>query len=61
MESVAVALYRQLETVMQSSASPAKLHKHRVCPWWLGYLLLNPIRRLLQDPSSTLAPYLRKG
>jgi tRNA A58 N-methylase Trm61 len=37
------------------------LHKHRVCPWWLGDLLLNPIRRLLQDPSSTLAPYLREG
>jgi SAM-dependent methyltransferase len=26
-----------------------------------GYLLLNPIRRLLQDPSSTLMPYLREG
>jgi ubiquinone/menaquinone biosynthesis C-methylase UbiE len=46
---------------MQSSASPGKSHKHRVCPWWLGYLLLAPIRRLLHDPSAILAPYLREG
>jgi ubiquinone/menaquinone biosynthesis C-methylase UbiE len=46
---------------MQSSASPGKLHKHRVCPWWLGYLLLGPIRRLLHDPSRILSPYVREG
>jgi SAM-dependent methyltransferase len=49
------------ENTMQSPASPGKSHKHRVCPWWLGYLLLSPIRRLLHDPSSILAPYLREG
>jgi ubiquinone/menaquinone biosynthesis C-methylase UbiE len=32
-----------------------------VCPWWLGYLLLGPIRRLRHDPSAILAPYLHKG
>ena len=42
-------------------ASPGKSHKHRVCPWWLGYLLLGPIRRLLHDPSPILRPYLREG
>jgi SAM-dependent methyltransferase len=46
---------------MQSSASLGKSHQHRVCPWWLGYLLLGPIRRLLHDPSPILAPYLREG
>ncbi len=45
---------------MQSSASAGKSH-HRVCPWWLEYLLLGPIRRLLHDPSPILAPYLREG
>jgi cyclopropane fatty-acyl-phospholipid synthase-like methyltransferase len=38
-----------------------KMHKHRVCPWWVGYLLLNPIRRLLQDPSRIVAPHVREG
>jgi len=33
----------------------------RVCPWWLGYLLASPIRRLLEDPSEVLAPYVAEG
>lgn len=33
----------------------------RVCPWWLGYLLASPIRRLWQDPAKILSPYVRKG
>jgi ubiquinone/menaquinone biosynthesis C-methylase UbiE len=45
---------------MQSSASPQKAHRHCLCPWWFGYLLLSPIRRLRHDPSL-LAPYLREG
>ena len=34
---------------------------HRVCPWWLGYLLASPLRRLMQDPRKVLAPYVREG
>ena len=34
---------------------------HRVCPWWLGYFLLNPLRRMRQDPDKLLKPYVRKG
>jgi len=34
---------------------------HRVCPWWLGYLLLNPFRRIGQDPRQILAPYVKAG
>jgi SAM-dependent methyltransferase len=37
------------------------LMSHRVCPWWLGYLLANPIRRLLQDPDKLLASYVCEG
>jgi len=33
----------------------------RVCPWWMGYLLLGPLRRAFQDPSQILAPYVRAG
>lgn len=34
--------------------------KH-VCPWWLGYLLASPLRRLLSDPHQVLAPHVREG
>ncbi|AFM23824.1 class I SAM-dependent methyltransferase [Desulfomonile tiedjei] len=36
------------------------MEKH-VCPWWIGYLLVNPIRRWLQNPDKILAPYVRDG
>jgi len=32
-----------------------------ICPWWLGYLLASPIRRLMCDPAKVLAPYVRVG
>jgi SAM-dependent methyltransferase len=35
--------------------------KHRVCPWWLGYFLMSPLRRLYEDPERILAPYVREG
>jgi ubiquinone/menaquinone biosynthesis C-methylase UbiE len=34
---------------------------HRVCPWWLGYLLACPLRRLWQDPTKVLGPYVGEG
>lgn len=34
---------------------------HRVCPWWLGYWLVNPLRRLYQSPGAILGPHLRPG
>ena len=34
---------------------------HGLCPWWLGYLLASPVRRLYQDPKAILAPHLRPG
>lgn len=34
---------------------------HRVCPWWLGYILASPIRRLLQNPAATVEPYVKPG
>jgi len=43
--------------------STPKLFKvrHRVCPWWLGYLLASPLRRLLQRPEEILSPYVSEG
>ena len=34
---------------------------HRVCPWWLGYLLASPLRRLAYRPDTILAPHVRTG
>ncbi len=34
---------------------------HDVCPWWIGYLLLSPVRRLYQSPRSILSPHVRAG
>ena len=34
---------------------------HRVCPWWLGWFLLNPLRRLRQDPKAIVSPYVGSG
>ena len=34
---------------------------HRVCPWWLGYFLLSPFRRLGQNPENILAPFVQDG
>ena len=33
----------------------------RVCPWWIGYFLVSPLRRALQNPAQILAPYVRDG
>lgn len=34
---------------------------HRVCPWWLGYWLISPLRKYGQNPHDILAPYVREG
>lgn len=33
----------------------------RVCPWWVGYLLVNPLRRLVQNPEKILRPHVKHG
>ena len=32
-----------------------------VCPVWVGYLLLNPLRRFLENPEKMFAPYIQPG
>lgn len=34
---------------------------HSVCPWWIGYLLASPLRRLSDNPVRILSPYVREG
>lgn len=31
------------------------------CPPWVGYLLLNPLRRFLENPYKILSPFVHKG
>ena len=37
------------------------VNKLHVCPWWLGYFLITPLRRLFNDPVKILGPYLHEG
>ena len=34
---------------------------HVVCPWWIGYILASPLRRLWQDPHRILSPLVAEG
>lgn len=34
---------------------------HRVCPWWIGYFLASPLRKLRQDPHAILSPLVAEG
>jgi ubiquinone/menaquinone biosynthesis C-methylase UbiE len=34
---------------------------HRICPWWIGYLLVSPLRRCLQNPRAIVQPYVSEG
>ena len=35
--------------------------EHTICPWWVGYILASPIRKLVQDPARMLKPFVRIG
>jgi ubiquinone/menaquinone biosynthesis C-methylase UbiE len=32
-----------------------------VCPWWGGYFIDNPLRRLLHNPEKIVGPYVKPG
>src|SRR5437867_3779272 len=38
-----------------------KKSSHSVCPWWIGYILASPVRKLMHNPHTILAPYVNKG
>jgi ubiquinone/menaquinone biosynthesis C-methylase UbiE len=33
----------------------------RVCPPWIGYFLLNPLRKLVENPDNMFGPFVRDG
>lgn len=34
---------------------------HHVCPHWIGYLLINPLRKLFENPNKILGPFVQEG
>jgi 2-polyprenyl-3-methyl-5-hydroxy-6-metoxy-1,4-benzoquinol methylase len=34
---------------------------NHICPWWGGYFIDNPLRRLLHDPEQIVGPYVQPG
>jgi SAM-dependent methyltransferase len=39
----------------------ANMAERGVCPFWVGYLLLNPLRKLLENPDKILGQFVREG
>lgn len=37
------------------------MENNRVCPWWLGYLLITPLRNLSTNPKKMFASYIKPG
>ena len=35
--------------------------EHHVCPVWVGYLLINPFRKLTHNPDKILGPYVNEA
>jgi ubiquinone/menaquinone biosynthesis C-methylase UbiE len=33
----------------------------RICPHWVGYLLLNPLRKFLENPEKVLGRFVKEG
>lgn len=34
---------------------------NQICPWWMGYALLIPLRKLGQNPYKILGPHINNG
>jgi ubiquinone/menaquinone biosynthesis C-methylase UbiE len=45
----------------ESIPTSGKAKTGHVCPWWIGWLLASPVRRLLDDASPLLEPLARPG
>jgi 2-polyprenyl-3-methyl-5-hydroxy-6-metoxy-1,4-benzoquinol methylase len=37
------------------------MENRHVCPWWLGYFLINPLRKYVHNPEKILGNYILSG
>ena len=35
--------------------------KTHICPWWMGYFLINPLRKTGQNPGKILSEFVKPG
>ena len=44
-----------------STSDNAPRKPQDLCPWWMGFVIDNWIRRLIHDPDKILSPYVKPG
>jgi ubiquinone/menaquinone biosynthesis C-methylase UbiE len=49
------------ETVPQRPQHEDEPRHHHVCPWWIGYLIASPLRKLGENPDKILRPLVEPG
>jgi ubiquinone/menaquinone biosynthesis C-methylase UbiE len=50
-----------LDNPKHSSFKTPKMADEHICPYWMGYLLASPIRKLAQNPYKFISPYVKPG
>ena len=48
-------------STMSDQKETEKDQPTHVCPWWVGYLLLAPLRKLREHPDKIFGPLVRQG
>ena len=48
-------------TTSRNSGTASGTSAHGVCPWYLGYVLASPLRRLFENPEKMLGPHVTPG
>lgn len=48
-------------TNAQENSNTATETKPHCCPWWMQYLLISPIRQLLEPVKKLVSPYVTSG
>ncbi len=48
-------------TISQATNTVESPRDHHTCPVWIGRLLVSPLRRLVENPTEILAPFVSPG
>jgi 2-polyprenyl-3-methyl-5-hydroxy-6-metoxy-1,4-benzoquinol methylase len=51
----------QVLIAKSNAEEPGTATGGHVCPWWVGYFLASPLRRLVENPDKILSPHVRPG